>query len=156
MCTSCSSSKSSTCTVSSQHWSLLPAYLTGLLSSSAANHHKLTSSFTTWLCSSWNVTKLSIMSISLDEVYFKNLWKPLRTASDAKVTLLTSAERRSVSSPGVSRPHDSYIWHVMRKSATHNSENSTSYQESDIWSIQHGRETRMMGKKYHLGEQSTG
>jgi hypothetical protein len=49
-----------------------------------------------------------------------NLWKPLRTASDAKVTLLTSADRRSVSSPGLSTPHDSYIWHVMRKSATHN------------------------------------
>ena len=49
-----------------------------------------------------------------------NLWKPLRTVSDAKVTLLTSADRRSVSSPGLSRPQDSYMWQVMSKSATHN------------------------------------
>ena len=81
---------------------------------------KFTSSFITWLCSSWKLTNLSIKPISLGEEYFKNLWKPLRTVSDAKVTLLTSADRRSVSSPGLSTPQDSYIWQVMRKSGTHN------------------------------------
>ena len=51
--------------------------------------------------SSWSLTKRSIMSISLLVVYFKYLWNPLRTAIEANVTLFTSADLRSVSSPGL-------------------------------------------------------
>jgi len=46
------------------------------------------------------VTNLQTTSDKPGDKCLKYLWKPFLTARDAKIVLLTSAERRSVNAPG--------------------------------------------------------
>ena len=77
-------------------------------------------------------TKLSIVLYQRGDICFRYLWYPWRTAIVAKMLLLTSAWRMSVSWPGLSPPWRKYRCWVTRKSSRASPRNSSRWGNTDI------------------------